>query len=194
MKVGLSTETIYIKNKRIDLQRQNHLLVFGKGENFSNCKQIRQGSCIKLILNEEFSPFHHVKFQLHNKQQIIHNQQNFLLLNWKNTQLKNRDMKICDAIYTFDKVLGHFLFVTLESQILICPNFPQSFQGSQLRTQHWTVHSQKTLQTIRDCNNTNGRYCQYSLITQRGYLYSRLYRCIVNLILKYNIHTTLRPR
>ena len=68
------------------------------------------------------------------------------------------------------------------------------FKGSQLRTQHWTVHSQKTLWTMRSCNNTNGMCCKYSLITQRRYWCSKPYRCIVNLILEYNIHTTLTPR
>ena len=65
MKVGFPTDTIFIKNKGIDLQRQNRLLVFGKGENFSNCKQTSYGLCIKAVSNEESSPFHHVKFQLH---------------------------------------------------------------------------------------------------------------------------------
>ena len=115
MKVGFPTDTIYIKNKRIDLQDKNQLFVFGKGEHFSNCKQTSQGLRIKLISNEEFLPFHHVKFQLNKEQQIFHDQQNFLLLNWKNTQLKNRAVKICDARYTFNKILGHFLFVTIES-------------------------------------------------------------------------------
>ena len=47
----------------------------------------------------------------------------FLLLNLKNMQLKTRAAKICDARYTFNKVLGHFPFLTKESQMLICPNF-----------------------------------------------------------------------
>ena len=59
------------------------------------------------------------------------------------------------------------------------------FQGSQLRTQHWTVHSQKILWTIMGCTNNNGRCCLYSLITQRGYWCSNPYRFIVNLILEY---------
>ena len=68
------------------------------------------------------------------------------------------------------------------------------FQGSQLRTQHWTVHSQKILWTIMGCTNNNERCCLYSLITQRGYWCSKPYRFIVNLILEYNIHTVLRQR
>ena len=39
MKVGFPTDKIYIKNKGIDLQQQNHALVFGIGENFCNFKQ-----------------------------------------------------------------------------------------------------------------------------------------------------------
>ena len=68
------------------------------------------------------------------------------------------------------------------------------FQGSMLRTQHWTVQSQKTRWTIRGCNNANGMYLYYSLITQRGYWCNKPYRCVVNLILEYNIYTTLKPR
>ena len=33
-------------------------------------------------------------------------------------------MKVCNARYTFNKVLEYFPFVTEESQILIGPNFP----------------------------------------------------------------------
>ena len=55
---------VYWENKGIDLQRWNRLLVLGNGENFSNCKQTSKSSRIKVISNDEFLPFHHLKFQI----------------------------------------------------------------------------------------------------------------------------------
>ena len=62
------------------------------------------------------------------------------------------------------------------------------FQGSQLRTRHWTVHSQKILWTIIGC------VASTVWLRTRGYWCSKPYRFIVNLILGYNVHTALRQR
>ena len=75
MKVGFPTDKIYIKNKGIDLQQQNHALVFGSDENFCNFKQTKS-SHIKEISIDEFLLVHLVKFQ-----KILVINKNFLMLN-----------------------------------------------------------------------------------------------------------------
>ena len=51
----------------------------------------------------------------------------FLLLNWSNTLLKNRPVKVYDARYTLNlRFWGYFPFFTKELQILVFPNFPQN--------------------------------------------------------------------
>ena len=89
MKVGFPTDKIHIKNKGIDLQQQNHALVFGNGENFCNFKETKS-SHIKVISIDEFLLVHLVKFQLCKQQQILVINKFFLMLNWTNNQLRNR--------------------------------------------------------------------------------------------------------
>ena len=68
------------------------------------------------------------------------------------------------------------------------------FQGSKLRTQHWTVHSQRMLWSIKGCTNNWGMCCLYRLIMQRDYWSSYWNRVITNLILVLNNSTVLRQR
>ena len=48
----------------------------------------------------------------------------FLLLNWNNTHLKSRPVNVVMRDILLIRFWGCFPFVTKESQILICPNFP----------------------------------------------------------------------
>ena len=62
------------------------------------------------------------------------------------------------------------------------------FEVLQLRTQHWTLHSQEMLQTFKGCTKNIGKWCQYGLITHQ----ESWCRFIINLILGYNIQTLLK--
>ena len=73
--------------------------------------------------------FHYAQFWLNEQQQIFYNQYIFLLLNWKNTQFKNKTMAICNERYAFNNFLEYFPSVTRASQILVCPNCPPKYQN-----------------------------------------------------------------
>ena len=81
---------------------------------------------VKVISNDEFSHFHHGRISCIRNSKYSTINRIFLLLNWKNAQLKNRPVKVCDANYTFNKVLVVLPICSKESPIFVCPNFPKN--------------------------------------------------------------------